>query len=59
MNDRAKVTRLILRIERDLLAQAQLRVLLAAADTSVAGHRQELRSLKARMARASTRHILP
>jgi hypothetical protein len=53
MTDRARFTGLILRIERGLLAQAQLRTLLAAADTTVAGHRQELRSLKARIARRS------
>ena len=59
MTDRAEFTRLILQIERDLLARAQLRVLLTAADTTVAGHRQELRNLKARIARSSTPHILP
>ena len=53
MTDRARSTRLILQIERDLQAQAQLRVLLTAADATVAGHREELRNLKARIARGS------
>jgi len=53
MTDRAKLTRLVLQVERDVLAQAQLRMLLTAADTTVAGRRQELRNLKARMARKS------
>jgi hypothetical protein len=43
--------RLILQIERDLLAQANLRVLLTAANTTLAGHRQELQSVTARMKR--------
>jgi hypothetical protein len=49
--DRAVFKRLILQIERDLLAQAQLRILLAVADTTVAGDRQELRTVKARIGR--------
>jgi hypothetical protein len=49
--DRAVFKRLILQIERDLLAQAQLRILLAAADTTIAGDREELRSVKARIGR--------
>lgn len=53
MSDRAQLRRLVLRLERDVLAQAQLRALLATADVAVAGHRQEVRSLKARMARRS------
>lgn len=52
--DRAELKRLILQIERDLLAQAQLRTLLTAADKTVATHRQKLRSVKARVKR--TRH---
>jgi hypothetical protein len=43
--------RLLLQIERDLLAQAQLRAFLAAADATLAGRRRELRNLKVRMAR--------
>ena len=49
--DRTVFKRLILQIERDLLAQAQLRILLAAADTTIAGDREELRSVKARIGR--------
>jgi hypothetical protein len=49
MTDRAEFARLTLQIERDLVAQAQLRALLTVADTTVAGHRQDLRNLKARM----------
>ena len=59
MTDRAPFTRLVLRLERALLARAQLRVLLTDADAAVAGHRQELRNLKARMARAPMPHIQP
>jgi len=51
ITDRAEFKRLILQIERDLLAQAQLRRLLSAADANVAGHRQKLRSVKARIKR--------
>ena len=53
MTDRAQLMRLVLCLERDVLAQAQLRTLLAAADVAIAGHRQEVRNLKARMARRS------
>jgi hypothetical protein len=49
--DRAVFKRLILQIERDLLAQAQLRILLAAADTTIAGDQEELRTVKARLGR--------
>jgi hypothetical protein len=48
----ADVRRLILQIERGLLARAHLLVLLTAADATVADRRRELRNLKARMARA-------
>ena len=44
--------RVILKIERDLVAQAQLRALLAVADKTVADDRQTLRTVKARMQRA-------
>jgi hypothetical protein len=47
--DRAELKRLMLQIERDLLAQAQLRALLTAADKNVADHREKLRSIKARI----------
>ena len=49
--DRAELKRLILQIERDLLAQAQLRTLLTAADKTVAAHREKLRSVRARVKR--------
>jgi hypothetical protein len=51
ITDRAEFKRLILQIERDLLAQSQLRRLLTAADVVIAGHRQKLRSVKARIKR--------
>ena len=51
MPDRADFRRLILQIERGLLAQAHLRVLLTAADATVADRKRELRNLKARIAR--------
>ena len=45
--------RLKLQLERDLVAQAQFRTLLIAADATVADRRRELRNLKARFARRS------
>jgi len=47
--------RLILQIERVVVIQAQLRVLLMDADASLAGHRMDLRNIKARLARKSLR----
>jgi hypothetical protein len=47
--DRNELKRLILQIERDLLARASLRTLVAAADATIAGRRQDLRAIKARM----------
>jgi len=41
--------RLMLKIERDLLAQSQLKVLLTEAASTVAGDRQNLRSVKSRL----------
>jgi hypothetical protein len=46
--------RLILQIERDLLAQTYLREKLQLAGRTVAGHRQELRAAKARVTRAQS-----
>jgi len=43
--------RLILQIERGMVAQAQLRALLTQSAACVAGHRADLRNLKARIAR--------
>ena len=51
ITDRAEFKRLIRQIERDLLAQAQLRLLLTAADTTIADDRHRLRSVKARIKR--------
>jgi hypothetical protein len=47
----------ILRIERDLLAQEQRRVLLNGASRSIANERQELRTVKTRLKRS--RHQMP
>jgi len=55
LTDRAEIKRLILRIQRDMLAQTQLRTLLIAADTTIADHRQTLRSIKARIKRLERR----
>lgn len=51
---RIQFQRLLLQFERDLVAQAQLRTLLTAAEKAVAEDRQELRAVKARIKR--TRH---
>jgi hypothetical protein len=51
MSDGAELRRLSLKVERGLAVQRQLRVLLAAADTTVVGHRLDLRNLRARIAR--------
>jgi hypothetical protein len=53
--DPAKFKQLILQIERDVLAQAHLRMLLTTADTTVADHRQQLRTVKARVKRTTRR----
>ena len=55
MTDRADYRRLMLQLERDLVAQAQFRALLIAAESTVADHRRELRNLKARIARQAPR----
>jgi hypothetical protein len=52
MTDHAEVKRLVLQIERDLLAQAHLRALLTAAGATVTSHRQDLRAVEARITRA-------
>ena len=44
--DRAEFKRLILQIERDLLAQARLRTLLTSAGETVEGHKQDLRTIE-------------
>jgi len=53
MTYRGASRRLMLQLERDLVAQAQFRVLLTAADATVADRRRQLRNLKARFARRS------
>jgi hypothetical protein len=53
MTDRAEFSRLTLQLERDLVAQAHIREILTAADTTVADRRREMRNLRARMARQS------
>jgi hypothetical protein len=53
VTNRAQYERLMLKIERDLLARASLRTLLAAADATLVGHRQELRLVNARRKRSS------
>ena len=53
-SDSVELKRLILQIERDLMARAQLRFLLDDADATVADHRQELRAVKARLKSRST-----
>jgi hypothetical protein len=55
ITDFAELKQLMLQIERDLLAQAQLRTLLSAADATVAARRQRLRVIKARIKRARAR----
>lgn len=57
MTLRAACRRLMLQLERDLVAQAQFKALLTAADATVIERRRELRNLKARMARHSSAHI--
>jgi hypothetical protein len=61
-SDRAGINRLMLQVERDLVAQARLRTLLVDADSTVAIHRRELRIMKARIRRDSrlrTQRALP
>ena len=53
--DLAQRRRLDLQLERDLVAQARLRTLLADADATVASRRHDLQSVTARINRAHTR----
>lgn len=46
--DLTEFERLILQIERDLVAQAHLRTLLGVANTTVTGHKRDLRTEAAR-----------
>ena len=51
MTDRAEVRRLLLQVERDLVAQTHLKALWNNAGTFIARHRQELRTVEARITR--------
>jgi hypothetical protein len=51
ITDRAEFKRLILQIERDLVSQAHLRTLVTHAETTVADHVRELRTVEARLKR--------
>jgi hypothetical protein len=55
ITDFAELKQLMLQLERDVLAQSQLRTLLSAADATVAVRRQRLRLIKARIKRARAR----
>lgn len=46
---RAEFKRLMLKIERDLFAQAHLRALMTALDTALAADQKELRAIEARI----------
>jgi hypothetical protein len=50
--NRTDFRRLILLIERDLVTHTHMKALLVEADANLAGHRKELRGLRARMKRA-------
>ena len=51
MTDRAEFNRLLVQIERDLVAHANLRALLTEAGTTVATHRSDLQTIKVRINR--------
>jgi hypothetical protein len=51
ITDRTDFKRLILQIERDLVSQAHLRMLVTHAETTVADHVQEPRIVEARLKR--------
>lgn len=51
-NNREEFRRLILKTERDLLTEEQLRALLTVAEATVADDRKTLRTIKARIKRA-------
>jgi hypothetical protein len=53
--DFAEVKRLILQLQRDLVAQADMRVLLGHATSTVKRHRKDLRTVKARIKRGAKR----
>jgi hypothetical protein len=51
LTDFKETTRLILQIERDVLAQTHLSTLLISARATLAGHREELHAVQARITR--------
>jgi hypothetical protein len=55
VSDSREVRQLILHIERDVLAQTHLKNMLAAAGVTLAGHKEDLRTVNARMVRAGRR----
>ena len=57
MVERSEVKRLTLQLERDVMAREHLSVLMAAADATIAGHRQALRDLRALIARETRRPV--
>jgi hypothetical protein len=50
--DDPELRRLTLQIERDLVAQSHLRILLTAAENTLAHHQHAIRTLNARVSRA-------
>ncbi len=57
MNGPVESSRLMLQLERALLARTYLRERLTAADAAVAGCRRDLRNLRARLARTRVRSL--
>ena len=57
MIESSEVRRLTLQIEREVLARGHLSVLIAAADATIAGHRQALGDLRAQIARDARRPV--
>jgi hypothetical protein len=61
-SNRAEFERLLLKVERDLLTEAQLKALLTVAKATVADDRQSLQVVKARIKHAGLRsrhHQMP
>lgn len=54
VTDRDDSKRLVLQIERAIAARTSLRTLLAAAEATVAGYQQQLRTINARLARGKS-----
>jgi len=55
MTDRTELSRLMLRLERDLTERAHLKTLLAATDTTIALVRRDLQTVRERIARRAPR----